>query len=268
MKNLEKIKEYNFNFKNFIIELQEEFENNIGVLKKANNIDIEFSNQRIELKEIKNILRQYQDKKLTDQTISQKIVIYVGHPYLTINILLQAILGKTQTILLIDEFMLGVNTIIFSIFKKVLKKYKLENLFEYEENYHISDIKNIANKYNQIIVIGDTTTMQLLNDLNNVKFYAYNNIILYSEDDKYEKLQRLIYKYAEENEYEIEIIYDEELSDVISIINSDNFVDIVILLSENKITQELFSKIESKKIFINRNPFESKIGIIYNYFNI
>ena len=268
MKSLEEIKEYNFNFRKFISELQEEFENNVDLIKKANNIDVKVFNKIIEIQEIKKILKEYQNKTIVDKTISKKMVVYTGHPYLTINILLQAIISRTQIKILIDEFMLGVNVIIYAIFKKVLNKYQLGSLFEYETTYQIEDLKNNADKYHGIIVIGDTTTMQLLTELSNVQFYAHNNILLYSDDDKYEKLQRMIYKYAEENEYEIEIIYDECPKDVISIINADKFVDIVILLSENKATQELFCKIENKKIFVNRNPFESKTGTIYNYFNI
>lgn len=268
MKNLSEIKDYNFNFKRFIEDLQEEFENNKNILKKANAIDIEVSRKVIEIEEIKNILKQYQNAKISEKSISKRVFIYAGHPYLTINILLQAIIAKSQVNLLTDEFMLGVNSIILSIFKKVLKEYKINNFFEFEENYRIQEIKDGASNYDEVIVIGDTTTMQSLQDLDNIKFYAYNNIILYSDNDKYEKLRRMIYKYASENEYELEIIYEEDIDVILKIIDADKFVDIVILLSENENIKEKLKLIKNKNVFINKNPFDSKVGKIYNYFNI
>ena len=268
MKNLSEIKEYNFNFKRFIEDLIQEFEDNKNILKKANAIDIEVSRKIIEIEEIKNILKQYQNYKLSDEILSKRVVIYAGHPYLTINILLQAIIAKSQVLLLTDEFMLGVNNIIFSIFKKVLKNYKVIDFFESHENYGVQEIKNVASNYDEIIVIGDTTTMQLLQDLDNIEFYAYNNIILYSDNDKYEQLRKVIYKYASENEYELEIIYEEDIDVILKIIDTDKFVDIVILLSENEKIKEKFKSIKDKNVFINKNPFDSKVGKIYNYFNI
>lgn len=268
MKNLSEIKDYNFNFKKFIADLQEEFEDNKNILKKANAIDIEVSRKIIELEEIKNILKQYQNAKISEKSVSKRVIIYAGHPYLTMNILLQAIIAKSQVLLLTDEFMLGVNSIIFSIFKKVLKNYKINDLFESEANYSIQEVKDFASNYEEVIVIGDTTTMQLLQDLDNIKFYAYNNIILYSDNDKYEQLRKVIYKYASENEYELEIIYEEDIDVILKIIDADKFVDIVILLSENENTKEKFKSLKDKNVFINKNPFNSKVGKIYNYFNI
>lgn len=255
------------NLNKFILDLQEEFEENKNLITKASKLDLEINTKLIELKEIKSILNQYLDINVAYKN-STKMVIYDGHPYLTVNVLMQAMLSKVQVLLTTDEFMLAANTVIFSVFKNVLKKHKQNIFFETQDNYSIKQIRDLESKYEEIIVIGNTSTMQAIEDLDKVKFYPYNNIILYSDSDKYESLQRIIYEYANENQYEIEIIYDEELQDIIDIINADNFVDTVILLSENEVIQKAFKDIKNKRVFINKNPFINKIGKIYNYFNI
>lgn len=256
------------NLNNFILDLQREFEKNEKVIKKANDIDLEINKNIIEIDEIKKILNQYKNISLINKELSKYIVIYNGDPYLSVNILMQALIGKCQILLLTDEFMTGVNSIIFSIFRNILKKYKLNIFFENQADYSIKQIKDLSKENQQIIVIGNSNTMQSLEELENVKFYPYNNIILYSDNEKYEELQKVIYKYAQEKQYELEIIYEEELEDVVKVINADEFVDTVILLSENEKIKEIFKNIKNKRVFINSNPFTSKSGKIYNYFNI
>ena len=122
--------------------------------------------------------------------------------------------------------------------------------------------------FDEIIVIGDTRLYQQLidDDEINVKFYPYNNICMFSDDKEFEKLQEAIYIYANENQYEMEILYDEDIEDVIDQINSDDFVDIAILLTKNSYNKELFETlIDNKQVFVNDNPFKQEVGKIYNY---
>ena len=91
--------------------------------------------------------------------------------------------------------------------------------------------------------------------------------MLYCESEELEELQEAMYIYANENQYEMEILYEENLQDAINIMNSDEFVNIAILLTksdESKIDFETLVK--NKEVYINSNPFKQEFnGKVYNY---
>ena len=147
----------------------------------------------------------------------------------------------------------------------VLKDYKIFNLID-KIRYVEFNLESIKNYYDGIIVVGDTTIYQKLKFEENIKFFPYNNIAIYCDSQDLLKLQEAIYIYSLENEYEIEIFYDESIEDVIEEINADEWKNIAILLTKNNSNKEIFEKeIKNKEIFVNENPFKQEIGIIYNY---
>ena len=92
--------------------------------------------------------------------------------------------------------------------------------------------------------------------------------MLYSDTKGLEKLQEPIYIYANENQYEIEILYEENIDDVIEIINSDDFANVAVLLTRDHQSKEKFeANIKNKEIYVNDNPFKKEVGKIYNYFD-
>ena len=120
--------------------------------------------------------------------------------------------------------------------------------------------------YDEIVVIGDTTIYQMLVDEKNVKFYPYNNIALYCDCQELEKLQEAIYIYANENEFELEILYDCTLDEAIDFINGDENKNIAILLTNDHNSKDKFcNEIKGKEVFVNENPFKNEVGKIYNY---
>ena len=89
--------------------------------------------------------------------------------------------------------------------------------------------------------------------------------MLYCEDEELKELQEIIYIIANENQYELEILYDETLEEAINMINSDDFANIAILLTkESKSKINFENNIKNKQIYINSNPFK-KGEKIYNY---
>ena len=69
-----------------------------------------------------------------------------------------------------------------------------------------------------------------------------------------------------ENEYEIEIIYDDSLEEVIEAINMDDQKSTAVLLTKSDLDKEkFFYEIKNKEVFVNENPFKKEVGKIYNY---
>ena len=111
---------------------------------------------------------------------------------------------------------------------------------------------------------------ELLKHEADVKFYPYNNITLYTDNDEFEDLKEAIYIVADENKYELEVIYDEDIDvdDIIDAINQNELCNIVILLTQNRETKDKFTQnITEKKLFINENPYKKEYGVIYAYLN-
>ncbi len=242
------------------------FVENSNLIMDANKIDIKHNKKQIKIKEFISIIEKYRKKDCELNDDERKIVIYKGDPYLTLHICLQAITQRTKVLLLQEGFMQGVNEVILKIINMTLNEFKIFNLIDRVENFSVQNFEKIKNFYDDIIIIGDTTIYQKLSEENVVKFYPYNNIVLYCNSEELEKLQEAIYIYANENEYEIEIIYEDELDDVIEMINMDEQKSIAVLLTKNDQDRDkFFYEIKNKEIFVNENPFKKEVGKIYNY---
>ncbi len=232
----------------------------------ANKEDVKVSKKQIKIKKMLQIVDKYKDVEFTPQN-SQKIIIYKGDPYVTLHVCLQALTRKTKVILLHEAFMTGVNQILMSILKNIFSKKNVQNLIYEKNDYSFDDIKKINGFVKDIVIIGDTSVYQLLDKENiSSKFYSYNNIGLYCEAEDLIKLQEAIYIYANENHYEIEILYVDSVQDAIEKINTDRFKNTAILLTKSTENKGLFEKsIKNMDVHVNDNPFKEELGRIYNY---
>lgn len=252
----------------FLDKLKESIKKNKELINKANKIDLLYSKKQIQLQKFENIIENYRDATIfTEKDNKRKIVIYKGDPYLTLHICLQAYIQNTKIAIMNRNFMSGVNSVIFGIFNKVLEEYDVKILIDDFNEFSIKSFSEIKKYYDEIIVIGDSCIYQLLEkNENNVKFYPYNNIAIYCEEDGFKQLEEAIYIYANENQYEIEKIINDNLDEVIEIINNDKFKSTAILITQNDEHREKFlNGIKNREIFVNENPFKKDVGTIYNY---
>lgn len=247
-------------------ELKEEIEFNSKLLIESNKEDVKIYKKQIKIDEILKIIDGYKDAESTGGEKGSRVIVYRGDPYLTLHICIQALVEGQKVLLVYDEFMKGVNEILLQIINNVLNRHKVPNLINVSTEYSIKAIKEIEDIFDEIVIIGDTTMYQALETEKKIKFYPYNNIILYCEDEELEKLQEAIYIYANENQYEIEILYEDNIDDAIDAINAEDFANIAVLLTQNDESREQFEdEIENKEIYINKNPFKKEVGKIYNY---
>lgn len=254
--------------KYFLDKLRESIRKNKELINEVNKIDLLHNKKQIKLKEFENIIENYKNAEiLADKKCKRKIVIYKGDPYLTIHICLQAFIQNTKIVVISQQFMNGVNAVIFEIFNKLLEEYGIRNLIDNFNDFSRKDYLKIKNDFDETIVIGDSCIYQLLakND-NKVRFYPYNNIAVYCENDELKQLEEAIFIYANENQYEIENINADILDDAIEIINKDDFKSIAVLITQkNENRARFFYEIKNKEIFVNENPFKKDVGKVYNY---
>jgi hypothetical protein len=232
--------------------LKKEIKSNSNLIKKANEIDITYNRNTIDLQKLEEIIDKYKFEPALVSTNS-KVVIYTGDPYLTLELLLQSLKKHKRILLAFNEYMLGTNELILSIFYEVLKRYKITNLIYSITKVTPELIQELNILEEEVIVIGDSAVNQLLKKSN---FYSYKNYIMYSENEELEKLKEAIFLFTSEYEYELEIVYEDNIDDVISQVN-DSVADSFILLTTNERTKErVRDEIKNKKIYINENPFK------------
>lgn len=252
----------------FLDKLKEIIRKNKELINDANKIDLSHNKKQIKLKEFENIIESYKNTEiLTEKESKRKIVIYKGDPYLTLHICLQAVIQNTKLVIINQQFMNGVNSVVIGIFDKLLDEFGVSNLIDSFNEFSINHYSEIKKYYDETIVIGDSCVYQLLSKTeNNVKFYPYNNIAVYCEDDKLKQLEEAIFIYANENQYEIEVVGATALEEAIEIINKDDFKSIAVLITQsNENRERFFYEIKNKEIFVNENPFKKDVGKVYNY---
>ncbi len=260
---IKKLSEYDSEKASKILsKFRENLNENKEILEKANGIDIEVTKKKIKIETLCEIIDEYKkaEFKNLDKTF---IAIYKGDPYITINLFIQALLNRSKVVFAQDEFMISINEILFTIFENTLKEFKIDNLIKrckYDKN-EICKTRELLNA--ELVCIGDTLMYQILEEEG--KFYPYYNIMMYCDSEILEPIKEAIWIYSNENDYELEIVYDDNIDNVINYINMVETSNIVVALSNNKNTIAKFKEKINKKLFINENPFIKKYGKIYGY---
>jgi len=235
----------------------EEYKKNIEELLK---IDYKYCNLKINQNDLYDIIDKLKNEKLNTSRKQEIIIHYNGNPYLTLNLSILAFLTKTTMYLEFDENMLGTNTCIVKIVNEVLEKFQTERLLHILKRN--SPINENASK---IICIDDINKYNayLFEKNEKVKFLSLNYIDFYNESDEFEDLAELIYEYAENNLISIESYSEFEVDEAVDLIK-DGAGEKIIVLTDNEETKEKFQKnIKNKKIYINQNPFDKEIKLIY-----
>ena len=243
----EKIKAFSFDAE----KIEKLIKENEELIKKANELDNKIYKQKIEINELIKIINSYKNK-IKENKYEKNIIVYAGDPYLTLTQILDSIFFNNKILLIYDEYMYATNDLIIKLFNEYLLGNKKEKYIE-SISQITPEIITALNMINITIdVYGDTSINQ---ELINTDFHPYKNYIFYSDGEKYEKLKEVIFAYAEEMNYEIEIIYEENIYAVINVVNNSE-ADSFIVLSDNEEKNKIINElVENKKIYINKNPF-------------
>ena len=259
--------EYNNKINNILNDINNSFIENELLIVEANKKDVDEYKKKVKIKTLIDIIDTYRNSNVPiDNNFNQiKHVVYIGDPYLTLNICLQAIINRCKVVLTYSNFMKNVNNIILQLITEVIQKYNMEEYISFLDSYSISEIKSFQD---DIVIVGDTNMYELLKNNVNVKYFPYNNIVLYTDSNELEDLKEAIYIVADENKYELEILYDEDIYNVIETINQNELCNTVILLTQNESNIEIFkNSIITKNLYINENPYKNEYGVINNYLN-
>lgn len=253
--------------KEILYELKKKIVEKKDLITVANKEDIKINKKQIKVKELLSIIDSYENSECVMNSDERKIIVYRGDPYITLHLCLQALTLRNKLLLVQNNFMFGVNEVLLKIIETVFADYKIINLINHCNDYSVKEIGTFKKYYDNVVVIGDTAIYQQLLDIDDqVKYYPYNNICIYSDNSEFDKLQEAIFIYANENQFELEVLYDDSIYDVINEINDNEYIDTAVLLTKDNENKELFKgMIEDKRVFVNDNPFRQEVGKVYNY---
>ena len=155
--------------------------------------------------------------------------------------------------------MVGINTFIVKIFNVILERHKIIPLIKIYNMVKTEEIKQIQNYLSNVICVGNSQNYYNYknNNIENLKYIPFKNMIIYCENEEYEKLQFELFKFGVFNKIEIEVC--EDIAEFIETIDVDKTIENIVCLTNNKNTVKYIQeKIENKKIFINQNPFKDE----------
>lgn len=245
----------NIQIKVFCDKLIEEVKENEKNIDEVNKIDRKYYSKIVNVDDLIKIIEDYRNKK--EEDLNKNILcIYNGNPEITLKLCLESILLRSNYIMNIQDFMVGVNKIIIELANKVLKSFDtklyLFNLLS------LNEIKNNEEFLDKILCIGNTNEFIKLSGqgLYKLDFYPYKSLEIYCEDDEFEELQKMIYEYSMTNQYEIEVFAKDSISNIIGQINEFGNGFCSVLLSKNKEHIKKFKEqVQSKIVCVNENPY-------------
>lgn len=220
------------------------------VIEKANQIDKKYYNMNISIEKLAKISEELKKQNGKEKAEKDILVIHNGNPYITYIVAIKAIINEINMKICVREAMLGTNLVLIKIMREIAKEMKIKANIEIERSIEIEEIKQERNL--DIVVLGDSSVYRLLlrNRIKNVKYNAKTNIAIYIENQQLEGLKQNIIRYCADNLMEIEVYEAENVTEAIREIKADNQGEKVMLLTKEKIEEEM---VREMPITVNEN---------------
>lgn len=243
-------------------EIKESITKGKEFLEQAMDIDLKKWKKKLDLNIFSKVINEYIEMEKKNDIVMveegytqiEKIVIsYYGNPYVSFILCIQAIIYQKQLLLETGEFMLSTNTFIVNMVNQILKENHLPKLLIH--CIEIVDKKAIMENEIKTIIIG--ATQNKAEYLGKYIYIPYNNYTIYCADEELEELSKSIYDYACNNFFETEVLFEEDIEEVVEIINLQTDC-IAVILTKNTNLQNFFREKIENRLYINENPFSKE----------
>ena len=218
-------------------------------------------NQNIKL----DIINVYSNAILEQSETNEKniMILYNGNPYITLYLSIKAILLQKNIIFLIkDDYFRRTNEYIVNMFDSIIKNNNFKNFIKIYFNCNINNVVSSQKLCDKIIYIDDKADLSNLIKAVNipVEYNGYNTVYVYYDHEDSEmnyKILQEITNYCYDNNISAETFENKNILDDIYIMNQAASNYMCIILTDNKNKQDEFkSRLRSKNIIINENPFK------------
>lgn len=235
---------------------------------KADKIRLEYQMLLKQIDKIKTINIPIFNKSLSKRVITgigKIAVLFDGCSYVTLDFVLKALLTHNDVYLFSSDYMLATNTVIITLINDILKKYNYGATIKHLQAKTDLFREAVMNqdKFDLLVYVGDKYEFKKIKeDFNKpVILKEFGNVFVYVEP--VEEIRQTLLKmdeYAYNNDINIEYLTGDNLEEVIDKINEISTNDTIAVFTKNsKRAFELISRANTKKIFINKNPFEDYI---------
>lgn len=245
-----------------IEELKKEIQKHKEDFIKTQEIDQKYYDQVLNINILLEILNISKEKEISSKKEKDIIITtYTGNPYITVNLFCYALTQKKAIALAIEGEMYATNKVLVEIFKTVLERYKIVNLVELFENKKIDEIIGVQDLVNEVICIGNSNSFYVFrkNKIKNLRYISFNNMAIYTEEEKYLELRNNLYDFALINGLEVENYCDVDIEEFIECMNIDETVENVVVFTQDlERAEQIRNSVKNKRIFINENPFKNE----------
>lgn len=258
--------------KSIINEFYKSFKSSKNVIEKAIEADLKVEKIKLDYsKMLKQIeLIKSIEPNIFDKTLSKEIrtgignigAMYDGCSYVTIELILKSLLTHNDLYLFSTDYMLATNTVIITLINDAIKKYKYDAKVKHLKvaTELFKEVSLNQENFDLLVYVGNKYEFaKIKNDFSKpVVFQNFGNIYIYVEpEEEFRETLLKIDRYTYNNGIYLEYITGDDLEAVISKFNEKNQNDMIAIFTKNsKKAFEIISRVNSNKIYINKNPFE------------
>ena len=243
-------------------ELIGELNTNRASFEKIKELDYEYNKVNLNIDRFIEIIKKFSEKKVKKiEKTNNNIIIHSGHPYVSLNILLQGLINSQVVNLIIEDMFVGINKFIFKILTDVLSEYKMKNIISLNVYKKKDDFKNISSNIDKIICIGSRNNIyNTCKKFVNMDFIPFNELFIFFENDELYELARDVFDYCNELGVEAEILENMNIDNAIDLINRLGDIYCSVILTKNIVNKEIFiDNVNSRFAFANENPFKENL---------
>lgn len=200
-------------------------------------------------------------KKYVIEPIGNIGVVYDGNPYIFFYLCLKAI--KTNNSITFFETRDSHN--IANYVMEIVNNFIDGNVIEVTKIEKLKDISNYEKSVEKFICVGEHRLYEELKKYINAEiiYSAYGTMSLYMDDTTLKDKLLKIDDYVFENNISLELYVNQDMEDVVRAINTsgEDFCSVIFTKSVDRASY-FVNEINSKMIFVNKNPFnEYKLEI-------
>lgn len=248
------------NYEKFLNFIKKEIDSNEfkKQLEKVQNIDLKHYTKFISILEMQGYLNEYKNESFIKNELNKILVILPGNPEIVFKLCLEAIRYNVSMTISIEDFCLAQNTLLVELVNKAIEKYKLKIKINLQNMLSDEEIVKKSKNVDKTIIIGNSNIYNRLEDkIKNLELNSYGIFEIYSDSKEFESLEKTVYDYLAQNEFESELYDDIEFEDAIRLINKSGYGFCSMLFSKDKEKQKKFKEnIKSKYVIVNKNPFK------------
>lgn len=237
-----------------IEEIKEEFVKEKQGIYEAISRDYKDNDLRVDYNQLLDVFNKTSKDDLVNNSSEVITSIYNGNPCVTLELAINSIIRDKSVILISEEIMRNLNTLIIDILNRFINKKDLKTIIKWYPDADIDKVSKLDESNNKIVFLGDKRIFRKLKSKVNIPIFynGYGSIVIYTDDeDDFEEQIYYIKDYAIANNVSVNVYFG-KLEENIESINKDGLNHICIIFSkDSQKTEQFKNMVKSQNILVN-----------------